>query len=63
MAEVAAARKAEYKAHLANDVIAQMMFVSGETIEPSPETTTLVEQLVQDQVQAMVSITDRVWKL
>jgi transcription initiation protein SPT3 len=31
-----------------------MMFVSGETGEPSPETTTLIESIVQDQVQHML---------
>ena len=30
------------------------MFVSGETGEPSPETTTLIESIVQDQVQHML---------
>lgn len=34
--------------------IKQMMFVSGETGEPSPETTTLIESIVQDQVQFML---------
>jgi Transcription initiation factor IID, 18kD subunit len=37
------------------DCIAKMMFVSGETTEPSVDTTTLVEQIVQQQVQEMVS--------
>jgi transcription initiation protein SPT3 len=32
----------------------QMMFVSGETGEPAPETTTLIESIVQDQVQHML---------
>jgi transcription initiation protein SPT3 len=32
----------------------QMMFVSGETGDPSPETTTLIESIVQDQVQHML---------
>src|SRR5690348_16180559 len=32
----------------------QMMFVSGETGEPSAETTTLIESIVQDQVQHML---------
>lgn len=32
----------------------QMMFVSGETGEPSPETTTLIESIVQEQVQHML---------
>jgi transcription initiation protein SPT3 len=34
--------------------IPQMMFVSGETGEPAPETTTLIESIVQDQVQHML---------
>jgi transcription initiation protein SPT3 len=34
--------------------VTQMMFVSGETGEPSPETTTLIESIVQDQVQHML---------
>ncbi|KAF2402437.1 putative SAGA-like transcriptional regulatory complex subunit Spt3 [Trichodelitschia bisporula] len=34
--------------------IQQMMFVSGEGGEPSTETTTLVEQIVQQQVQEML---------
>ncbi|KAF2012017.1 transcription factor spt3 [Aaosphaeria arxii CBS 175.79] len=34
--------------------IQQMMFVSGETGEPSAETTTLIESIVQDQVQHML---------
>lgn len=39
---------------LSADDIQQMMFVSGETVEPTPETTMLVEQLVQQQVMEMV---------
>jgi transcription initiation protein SPT3 len=34
--------------------IQQMMFVSGETAEPSVETTTLIESIVQAQVQEML---------
>ncbi|OCL15411.1 TFIID-18kDa-domain-containing protein [Glonium stellatum] len=34
--------------------IQQMMFVSGETGEPSAETTTLIESIVQQQVQEML---------
>lgn len=34
--------------------IQQMMFVSGETAEPSIETTTLIESIVQAQVQEML---------
>lgn len=32
----------------------QMMFVSGETAEPAPETTSLIEGIVQQQVIEMV---------
>ena len=32
----------------------QMMFVAGETGEPSSETTTLIEQIVHEQVLEMV---------
>lgn len=39
-------------------LISQMMFVSGETVEPTPETTTLVEQIVQQQVMEMVKPLD-----
>lgn len=39
---------------LSADEVQQMMFVSGETVEPTPETTMLVEQLVQQQVMEMV---------
>ena len=46
--------RAIFKEFMTDSVRKQMMFVSGETIEPSPETTTLVEQIVQDQVQSMV---------
>ena len=35
--------------------IIQMMFVAGETGEPSSETTTLIEQIVHEQVIEMVS--------
>ena len=34
---------------------AQMMFVSGETAEASAETTTLIEEIVRQQVIEMVS--------
>jgi transcription initiation protein SPT3 len=37
------------------DDIYQMMFVSGETAEPSMETTTLIEEIVRQQVVEMVS--------
>lgn len=37
------------------NVFGQMMFVSGETAEPSAETTTLIEEIVRQQVIEMVS--------
>lgn len=43
----------EYREELA-DIIAKMMFVSGETAEPSPETTTIIEEIVHTQVVEMV---------
>lgn len=36
--------------------IAQMMFVSGETAEPSPETTWMIEEIVREQVLEMVCL-------
>lgn len=35
--------------------LSQMMFVSGETAEPSPETTGMIEEIVRQQVVEMVS--------
>ena len=35
--------------------LTQMMFVSGETAEPSPETTGMIEEIVRQQVVEMVS--------
>lgn len=35
-----------------------MMFVSGETAEPSTETTALIEEIVRQQVVEMVGISD-----
>ncbi|KAH0359120.1 hypothetical protein KCU89_g19341, partial [Aureobasidium melanogenum] len=35
--------------------IQQMMFVSGETAEAAPETTTLIEAIVQQQVVEMLT--------
>lgn len=34
----------------------QMMFVSGETAEPSAETTYLIEEIVREQVIEMVGM-------
>ena len=45
--------KEGFKADLL-DLIPKMMFVSGETGEPSTETTTMIEGIVQQQVIEMV---------
>jgi len=37
------------------NLITQMMFVSGETADPSHETTSMIENIVQQQVMEMVS--------
>ena len=34
----------------------QMMFVSGETADVAPETTSMIEFIVQQQVMEMVSL-------
>ncbi|KAJ9349827.1 transcription initiation factor IID, 18kD subunit-domain-containing protein [Paecilomyces variotii] len=44
----------DFEARL-TDAIKQMMFVSGETAEPSIETTTLIEDIVRQQVIEMLS--------
>lgn len=41
--------------YLMTNMITQMMFVSGETGEPSVETTTIIEEIVREQVVEMVS--------
>lgn len=41
--------------YMNTDISGQMMFVSGETAEPSLETTTLIEEIVRQQVVEMVS--------
>jgi transcription initiation protein SPT3 len=38
----------------------KMMFVSGETAEPSPETTTLIEDITRQQVVEIVSTTNSI---
>jgi hypothetical protein len=53
--ETAKLLKTEEDEVLMTNTICQMMFVSGETVEPSPETSMLVEQIVQQQVMEMVS--------
>lgn len=44
----------EYEYLLTEAIIPQMMFVSGETAEPSTETTTIIEEIVHTQVVEMV---------
>jgi hypothetical protein len=41
----------------------KMMFVSGETAEPSPETTTLIEEITRQQVIEIVRTSHSAWKL
>ena len=36
-------------------ILGQMMFVSGETAEPGPETTWMIEEIVREQVVEMAS--------
>lgn len=45
-----------YKRLVLMPELKQMMFVAGETGEPSSETTTLIEQIVHEQVIEMVSV-------
>ena len=45
----------ELKSGALTDAIHQMMFVSGETAEPSIETTGMIEEIVHEQVVEMVS--------
>ena len=51
--------EAGFKTFLTN-MIRKMMFVSGETAEPSIETTTLIEELTRQQVLEIVSIASHV---
>ena len=44
----------EYRRFLADDVFKQMMFVSGETGDPSPDTTAIIEEIVRQQVVEIV---------
>lgn len=46
--------QADFKEYLAN-MIGKMMYVSGETGEPSAETTGMIEEIVRQQVIEMVS--------
>ena len=45
-----------YKRFVLIPEIEQMMFVAGETGEPSSETTLLIEQIVHEQVIEIVSL-------
>lgn len=45
----------EWRSGTLTDAILQMMFVSGETADPSIETTGMIEEIVRDQVVEMVS--------
>ena len=47
--------ESEFRVRLMN-WIEQMMFVSGETAEPSTETTGMIEEIVRAQVIEMVSV-------
>lgn len=44
----------EWRAEVLMETICQMMFVSGETAEPSAETTGMIEEIVHAQVVEMV---------
>ena len=46
--------KTEWKL-LMHGMITQMMFVSGEEAEPSVQTTTIIEEIVREQVVELVS--------
>ena len=56
MSDVAPERleKVEWK-WLMHHMIQQMMFVSGEEAEPSVQTTTIIEEIVREQVIELVS--------
>lgn len=41
---------------LMHHLILQMMFVSGEEAEPSVQTTTIIEEIVREQVVELVSL-------
>lgn len=53
--------KAEWRM-LMHGMITQMMFVSGEEAEPSVQTTTIIEEIVREQVVELVSRA-RYWRL
>lgn len=45
----------EWRSGALTDILHQMMFVSGETAEPSIEATGMIEEIVHEQVVEMVS--------
>lgn len=45
----------QWRSEVLMDVIQKMMFVSGETADPSVETTSMIEEIVHMQVVEMVS--------
>lgn len=44
----------QYRKHTLTELFGQMMFVSGETAEPSADTTGMIEEIVRQQVIEMV---------
>jgi hypothetical protein len=48
----------DYKKCITDQIAQKMMYVSGETGEPSPETTGMVEEIVRQQVIEMVCSID-----
>lgn len=44
----------QYREHTLTELFRQMMFVSGETAEPSADTTGMIEEIVRQQVIEMV---------
>ena len=51
------------KFHVLIDHTFQMMFVSGETADVAPETTSMIEFIVQQQVMEMVSLRTHVHRI
>ena len=64
MSDVAPERleKVEWR-WLMHHLIQQMMFVSGEEAEPSVHTTTIIEEIVREQVIELVSRSHSVYEL
>jgi hypothetical protein len=45
-----------WRFHVLTEHVFQMMFVSGETADVAPETTSMIEFIVQQQVMEMVRL-------